>query len=77
MTPNWNIGPVARRRLAEIAKVSVEQNILWDGEVFTVEVFFSRGSLAPWKMWAVDTTISKALAGVHKDWKRWKVKQDT
>lgn len=71
-TPNWNIGTVARRRLAEMAKVSIEQTISWDtDDGFLVSVYFRHGDLAPWKMWAVDTTIGKAVFGVYKDWKAW------
>lgn len=80
--PNWEIGPVARGRLAEMAKgrrshrgptlpASVDQVISCDGHKVCVRVYFEQGD--PYEplleLFVIDNTIGLAVAGVYKDWK--------
>lgn len=81
MIPNWKIGPVARRRLAEMAKGGWADHTIrhfpvetdrWYVEVYNIE----DGTVSGNSFEAFGNTIGLAVADAWSQWKRWKKETD-
>ena len=71
MIPNWNIGPVARRRLDEMARAGFDSPyISFPKEGKAVVIVSAYNSVLNDSVWGTGNTIGQAVAEAYKAWKK-------
>ncbi len=71
MIPNWNIGPVARRRLAEMARAGWDDHKIYNVGSATAGVYVEVDTVEnDGFIGRAGNTIGLAVANVYKAWKK-------
>ena len=72
MIPNWNIGPIARSRLDEMAKVGWDDHMICHEGIARGGAFVGVRTIEGDDFVATANTIGLAVAEVYLAWKKYR-----
>ncbi len=70
MIPNWKIGPVARRRLAEMARAGWDDHMICHEGIARGGAFVRVRTIEGDDFISTANTIGQAVAEVYRAWKK-------